>query len=574
MNPLMVFDFADSKGNNQQIAFEKPISVVTANSLSEVKTAFQEVEKQLAKGNYAAGFVSYEAAPAFDRAFRVHKQTEWPLVCFGIFDEPVEGVNLSEGEYQLSPWEMEGTFADYQTGMRRIKEAIEFGNTYQVNYTTRLRSHFKGSPYSFYKQLSVNQQAQYSAFLQLGNHSILSASPELFFRRDGNQLTAKPMKGTAKRGRWEEEDKQQIDHLVESEKERAENLMIVDLLRNDLGRVAVPGSIHVPRLFEIETYPTVHQMTSTINATLLEDTSIFQIFQALFPCGSITGAPKVRTMEYIAALETSARNIYCGALGYITPKKEAVFNVPIRTVMMDHRTGEAVYGTGGGVTWDSTPEAEFRELQTKAQFLTEKRPEFELLETMKLEEGRFPLLEYHLNRAGKSSAYFNRPFNDADIRNQADKLASEHPEGVYKVRLLLDAAGHGKLTITPISEPPLKVKASLAAEPVNEHDVFLFHKTTHRQVYDRHNRNDVFTVLLWNQKNELTEFTMANLVVKYQGEFFTPPVSSGLLAGTYREKLLEEGIIKERELAKEDLGNFEELWMINGLRGWVRVELV
>ncbi|MFQ3545314.1 aminodeoxychorismate synthase component I [Halobacillus rhizosphaerae] len=574
MNPLMVFDFADDKGNNQQISFEKPISVVTANSLSEVKTAFHEVEKQLAKGNYAAGFVSYEAAPAFDRAFRVHKQSEWPLVWFGIFDEPVEELKISEGEYQLSQWEMEGTFADYQTGMKKIKEAIEVGNTYQVNYTTRLRSHFKGNAYSFYKQLSKNQQAQYSAFLQLGNRSILSASPELFFKRHGNQLTAKPMKGTAKRGRWAEEDKQQMDHLVESEKERAENLMIVDLLRNDLGRVAVPGSIHVPKLFEIETYPTVHQMTSTVNAALLEETSILQIFQALFPCGSITGAPKVRTMEYIAALETSARNIYCGAVGYITPTKEAVFNVPIRTVMIDHRTGEAVYGTGGGVTWDSTPEAEFHELQTKAKFLTEKRPEFDLLETMKLEEGQFPLLEYHLNRAGKSSAYFNRPFNDADIRIQTDKLASEHPQGVYKVRLLLDAAGDCKLTISPISEPPLKVKASLASEPVNEHDVFLFHKTTHRQVYNRHNRNDVFTVLLWNQKNELTEFTMANLVVKHQGEFYTPPVTSGLLAGTYRERLLEEGFLKERKLNKEDLGSFEEIWMINGVRGWVRVEMV
>ncbi|WP_318036114.1 aminodeoxychorismate synthase component I [Halobacillus salinarum] len=349
MNPYLLYQFANSEGSLQEVAFSHPVTIITAYKLEQVQPAFAKAEEALNQGRFVAGYVSYEAAPAFDEAFKTYSKTDWPLVWFGVFEHPHDGPEPDEGNFHVSDWKLDGRFSDYQKGIDAIKEAIEQGNTYQVNYTSRLKAHFEGNDYSFFKQLAANQHASYSAYLQLGERRILSASPELFFRMDGNKLTTKPMKGTAKRGRWTEEDQRLASELTLSEKDKAENLMIVDLLRNDLGRMAVPGTVQVPRLFELETYPTVHQMTSTIQAALPRGVTMYEIFQALFPCGSITGAPKVRTMQYIAELETAPRNVYCGAIGFMTPEREAVFNVPIRTVMLDHGSKEAVYGSGAGL---------------------------------------------------------------------------------------------------------------------------------------------------------------------------------------------------------------------------------
>lgn len=569
----LVFEYPDASGKNYTYAFSEPRQVLTTNSVEEVQQVFRDVDRFLDEGYFVAGYVSYEAAPAFDSSFKVHEESSWPLVWFGVFEQPVPALERDLATYQTSEWQLKGSFASYQKGIEEIKKGIERGDTYQVNYTTRLEAEFSGDDWSFYRQLTRNQQASYSAYLRMGDRRLLSASPELFFRIDGGHVTTKPMKGTAKRGRTVQEDEEQVNHLLTSEKEQAENLMIVDLLRNDLGRIAVPGSIHVPRLFEVETYPTVHQMTSTVQGALAESYTMFDVFQALFPCGSITGAPKVRTMEYIQRLESTPRDVYCGAIGFMTPNKEAIFNVPIRTVMIDEANNKAVYGTGGGVTWDSTSKGEYEEIQTKAQLLKESRPVFSLLETMKLEDGVYPLLNQHLKRLESSAYYFKRECRVKEINEKLHEVALQFPTGSYKIRLLVEESGDWKMEVSALPDSPPNVKCALAETPVDEQDPFLFHKTTNRSVYEKHTSPGAFSVLLWNTEGELTEFTTGNLVVKIADHYYTPPVTSGLLAGTFRQQLLDEGTIVEKVLYVEDWPLFEEIWFINGLRGWIKADI-
>ncbi|MCM3609917.1 aminodeoxychorismate synthase component I [Planococcus sp. MERTA32b] len=578
-NPYLLFEFQNGQGDIEPLEFKEPIRILQSRDLSEVPSIMEEIDEATEQGFYAAGFVSYEAAPAFHPEMEIREIGSLPLIWFGIYENPdatAEKTPPSE-PYSVGAWKLSGSPAHYKNGIARIKSAIAEGHTYQVNYTERLHTDFSGSDFAFYRQLARNQQAGYGAYLNIGGHSILSASPELFFKVEDGKLTTKPMKGTAPRGRTLEEDKARIAELLASEKERAENLMIVDLLRNDMSRLAKRGTVGVDKLFEVETYPTVHQMTSTITAELAPGLKIMDWFKALFPCGSITGAPKISTMQTIAALESAPREVYCGAIGYITPAKDAVFSVPIRTVTIDKETNRARYGVGGGVTWDSTSEGEFRELQTKAEVLTARRPDFELLESLKLENGIYPLQSYHMKRLLDSAAYFNFPADEAAITTSLAELAEEFPQGIFKVRLLLSRTGEFKReaqSTEAITEP---VNCTLAPSAIDSKNPFLYHKTTYRQVYEKAAKTmpaEAFSVLLWNERQELTEFAIGNLAVEKDGEFFTPPVSCGLLAGTFRQQLLDAGEIKEKIIRKDELGDYDAVWFINSVRGWLRVEMI
>ncbi|CEG21367.1 Aminodeoxychorismate synthase component 1 [Planococcus massiliensis] len=577
MNPYLLFEFRNSEGKIEPKVFTDPVEILQTERLEEIPLMMEKIETALQKGFYAAGYLSYEAAPAFNSAMKVNKSAEMPLAWFGIFDQVhAQQAEFQEEEYSVSDWKMASSKSLYKEGISRIKTAIEEGHTYQVNYTERLHADFTGSDRSFYRQLARNQQADYAAYLDLGKHRILSASPELFFRIKDGTIEAKPMKGTAKRGRTLAEDKAKADELLASEKEQAENLMIVDLLRNDMSRLAKKGTVHVSDLYKVETYPTVHQLTSTVKAELQDSLAVFDWFTALFPCGSITGAPKVSTMEYIAALEQTARDVYCGAIGFITPEKEAIFNVPIRTVVIDAEKETARYGVGGGITWDSTSEGEYQELYAKAEVLTARRPEFQLLESLRLEDGKYPLIDYHMERMKNSAAYFYFPGNEKKLRKQLKECAKAHPKGVYKVRLLLSKTGEIAVEaqkITPIKEPVL---CQLALEPVNSQNPFLFHKTTHREIYEQHESEveGVFTVLLWNEQGQLTEFAIGNLVVEMNGRLYTPPVENGLLVGTYRQFLLDTGKIEEKEIHKNDLAECDAIWFINSVRGWLKTKII
>jgi len=416
--------------------------------------------------------------------------------------------------------------------------------------------------------------AKYSAFLNLGRHQILSASPELFFHRAGPYLQTKPMKGTRPRGRWREEDAALAAELASAEKDRAENLMIVDLLRSDLGRIAVTGSVRVPKLFEFEQYPTLWQMTSTIEAQIPPQTGLVEIFAALFPCGSVTGAPKVSAMKRIAALETSPRGPYCGAVGVVTPSGEAVFNVAIRTAVLDTESETLRYGVGGGIVWDSAAESEYDEALSKAAILAAEVPEFALLETLLWEDGNYVLRERHLARLLSSAEHFGRQVERAVLETALDSAAAHFNDAKRRVRLLVSPGGtpHVEASfLLPLPDAPQL--AAVATTPVRRSDPFLCHKTTHRSVYEAHRQAhpEAFDVLLWNELGELTEFTIGNLVIELGGLLWTPPRECGLLGGVLRAELLAEGKIYEHILRREDLEIAEGIWLINSVRGFVPV---
>lgn len=581
-SPTLIFDFVDDINTAQRVIFSDPIRVISVNQVAHIEAALREVEQFVNQGYYAAGYVSYEAAPAFDSAFSVSSKSALPLLWFGIFDQPSSAVNNCpwEEKFRFTPWESTVTQEQYRQHVKKIKQAISQGETYQVNYTMRLRSYFEGDDLGLYHRLIKAQQAGYAAYLNLGRMRILSISPELFFNLDGQNIVTRPMKGTAKRGRWQEEDEVNASWLRSSEKNRAENVMIVDLLRNDLGRIAQVGSVRVPQLFEIEKYPTLFQMTSTVSAKLLPNLSVAEIFQSLFPCGSITGAPKISTMRLIAELENEPREIYCGSIGFMNPNGTATFNVAIRTLLMDSETGMAEYGVGGGITWDSVDDDEYHEALTKADVLGLECPPFELLETLKLDNGEYALRDRHVERLVKSAQYFGLPIEAPRVMQSLQEHAKHHGGASRRVRLLASQNGAIRVESVPLTDlagvSGAAMPVALARTPVSKHNRFLYHKTTNRSLYEAHRAQSAqtFDVLLWNDNGEITEFTNGSIVVEMDGVKLTPALESGLLPGTFRAQLLADGVVEEKVLSLDDLQHATQIWFINSVRGWVRVYLV
>jgi len=380
------------------------------------------------------------------------------------------------------------------------------------------------------------------------------------------------MKGTAPRGRWASEDAEQRNKLETSEKNRAENLMIVDLLRNDLGRVSVPGTIRVPRLFDVERYATLFQMTSTIESVCRPGTALVDLFGALFPCGSVTGAPKIRSMKMIRSLEASPRGVYTGALGLVRPGGDCTFSVAIRTLVLDTGTGRAVFGVGGGITYDSTPADEYDECLAKARFLTVAPPAFQLIETLRLEDGVYFLPGRHVARMVESAAFFEFPLEESMVCAALEAIRVEHPRGVWKVRLLVSSRGEIHSEASPLIGPKDQVwRVGLATAPLDSANHFLCHKTTHRIFYEQpvQERADCDDLIFWNERGEVTESSIANVVVELDGKRWTPPRSSGLLAGTFREELLALGEIREKVILKEELKCAQGLFLINSVRRWI-----
>ena len=359
------------KNNNEWLHFTKPHHIISVSNLDDVHSALQEVERLVNSNNWhAAGFVSYEAAPAFDSALPVLAVGDFPLLWFGLYSEP-QIIQASEifkdlGGLADLDWAPSIERESYNTAIEKIKDHIALGRTYQVNYTMRLNTEFNGSDWNFFQRLAQSQN-KYAAYIDTGRHVICSASPELFFKLDGDRIFSRPMKGTVKRGLTTTEDKELSEWLHSSVKNRAENVMIVDMIRNDMGRICRPGTVQVPHLFATEPYPTLWQMTSTVTGTTSAPFS--DIMAAMFPCASITGAPKVRTMEIIRGLEPRPRSLYTGTIGYLAPGRQAQFNVAIRTAILNRETGQASYGIGSGIVWDSDAAAEWDECLLKARIL-------------------------------------------------------------------------------------------------------------------------------------------------------------------------------------------------------------
>ncbi len=560
-----------------------PAGVVEARRPQEVPGVLAAAEAAAARGLWAVGFVAYEAAPGLDPALAVRPRArddpfaDLPLAWFALF-EGREPVGLAEPGTPPDPpppgaWRPEVDDRRYRADVEAIRSLIASGEVYQVNHTLRLRARLAGDPRGLYRDLCLAQRGAYNAYLALGRYHVCCASPELFFERTGDRVVVRPMKGTAPRGRWPEEDRAARERLRTSAKDRAENAMIVDLLRNDLGRVARPGTVRWPRLFEAERYETVWQLTSTVEAELRPGVGLADLFRALFPSGSVTGAPKVRAMRAIAELEASPRGVYTGAVGYLAPGGDrlARFAVAIRTAVLDAETGVAEYGTGGGITYDSDPEAERREAVAKAAVLAVRRPSFELLETVRAEPGgRIPFLEDHLDRLGASASYFGFAFD----RPRAASLllaAARGAEAPLRLRLTLARSGALDLRAEPLPGPsPSPVRLAVDAPSVDPADPLWFHKTTARDRYReaaaRH--PDADDVLLVNLGGEVTESTIANLAVRIGGRWWTPPLEAGLLPGVFRARLLRAGRLRERPIRAEELPGAEALALLNAVRLW------
>jgi len=462
----------------------------------------------------------------------------------------------------------------YKAAITQIRKHIAEGRTYQVNYTMHLQTAFTGNAWDLFLHL-VQSQNNHAAYVDTGRYAICSASPELFFQLEGDAITCRPMKGTVKRGRTTIEDEEQSEWLKNSAKNRAENVMIVDMVRNDLGRVAEIGSVCVPELFATERYPTLWQMTSTVTART--NASLTDIFSALFPSASITGAPKVSTMKIINALETSPRRVYTGSIGYISPQRKATFNVAIRTALIDREAQQAEYGVGGGIVWDSTGVDEYDEALLKAHVLTKQHPQFSLLETMLwTPEAGFYLLDKHLARVVDSANYFDISISKEKLDEYLNRISSKFTSA-QRVRLLLDQSGILESEVVPFQPTQMdqSLNVCLAKEPINSGNVFLFHKTTQRDVYESalSDFSGADDVLLYNELGELTEFTIGNLVVELDGKLFTPPISCGVLSGTFRTHLLETGQVVERTIPIQQLKDCTSIFRVNSIRKWQNVHI-
>jgi para-aminobenzoate synthetase/4-amino-4-deoxychorismate lyase len=561
------------------LEFDNPVRIVEATELSAVMPLIEEIEAAADNGLYAAGFVTYEAASAFDQALKTRTPGRLPLAWFGLFSNVRRHRQLPwavQPTDTLYEWKSSIELPEYRRAIRAIRSAIENGDTYQANFTFRLRTTFEGDPRSLFSRLITAQPVSYAAYVDTGTHVICSASPELFFNLSDDTIVARPMKGTTRRGFTLAEDRKLALALYDSSKNRAENLMIVDMVRNDLGRIATPGSVRVGSLFDLETYESVHQLTSTVTAKTTQPIS--NILQALFPCASITGAPKVRTMELLADLETTPRGIYTGAIGYVAPDQQAQFNVAIRTVHVDRHLQTAEYGTGGGILWDSGADEEYRECAAKAAILTAERPSFALLETLLWEPGRgFFLLQRHLERLGQSAAYFDFPFDHESVERVVLLSVDSHEENPQRVRLLLSRDGSIRVEQEAIIAPTdTGWQIAMAESAIDCANVFLYHKTTARNVYDRARDSapGYDDVLLWNADGRLTESTLANLVIERDGRSYTPPAEDGLLAGTFREELVRGGKLAVRKIYRQDLVQCDRIWLINSVRRWIRVNRV
>ncbi|WP_455461451.1 aminodeoxychorismate synthase component I [Streptococcus salivarius] len=547
--------------------FTDAIKELKTKNIKEVKHLLAEVEAYQNKGYYAVGYVSYEAAPAFETKFQVIDgplMSEY-LLYFTIHEtvqtEPIpltyEPISLPESWQELTSAEV------YKAAIEQIHHHIRQGDTYQVNYTVQLQQNLTADPFAIYNRLVVEQNAHYNAFIQHDDVSIISISPELFFKKDGDRLTTRPMKGTTNRGLTSESDLKQAQWLAQDQKNRSENMMIVDLLRNDMNRISKIGSEDVKSLCQVEQYSTVWQMTSTIETQLLPNSRLSDVFQALFPCGSITGAPKIATMEIIKKVEKQSRGVYCGAIGILVPQGPSIFNVAIRTLQLEGT--KAIYGVGGGITWDSNWEAEYEETKQKAAVLYRQNPKFDLISTGRVHQGKLLFLEEHMKRLQESSRYFDYPFNAEKAHNQATALCqSLDLDTDYRLKMSLKKDGELKFEhsqLTNLSDDFCQARLVEQRHPLDS--PYTFFKTSYRP----HLSIELHEQIYYNHEGQLLETSIGNIVLKIEDQLYTPPVHLGLLNGIYRQSLIAENKLKEKVLTVKDLKQAQAIYGCNAVRG-------
>ena len=571
MHRKTVIDF---RALGERYTFTQPIKELKTRDLSEVADLLAQVESYQEQGYYVVGYVSYEAAPAFEEKLAVHKApllAEY-LLYFTVHDRvETSPIPLTYEEVDLpSKWQEVTSAEEYEKAISQIHHHLRQGDTYQVNYTVQLKQDLSANPFAIYNRMVVEQEAGYNAYVEHDEMAVISMSPELFFEQNDRELTTRPMKGTTKRGLTDQEDLAQASWLEQDPKNRSENMMIVDLLRNDMNRISEVGSEHVERLCQVEQYSTVWQMTSTIKSQLRPDVDLVEIFRSLFPCGSITGAPKIATMEIIKDLEPQPRGVYCGTIGLLLPNGRRIFNVAIRTIQLHQ--GKAIYGVGGGITWDSTWESEYREVHQKAAVLYRKQPRFQLITTGKISQKQLLFEDQHLERLTKASRYFAYPFDSENLRQKIGKecqACDSHQD--YRLRIILRKSGGMEVSrqlLAPLS--PSFCKAKLCLQEADLNQSFTYFKTTHRP----HLNLDKQEIIYHNAAGELLETSIGNLVLKIAGKLYTPPTSLGILPGIYRQHLLETGQVEEKVLTVPDLNQAEAVYGCNAVRGLYELEVI
>jgi len=591
-----LIDFSDpwdASAPRLRHAFGAPLRVLQALRPDEVPAVLDAVEQAARAGLWCVGGLRYEAAPAFDAALAVHGQPAGdaaPLAWFAVHAAPQPRPQDEADDAQDAPrivWEAPLPRPAFDEALARIQQGIAEGRYYQVNYTAPLTGRFTGAAQALFAALQRAQPGGYAAWMDMGAAQALSVSPELFFDwragADGRgAILTRPMKGTAARGATPEEDAAREQQLRASPKERAENVMIVDLLRNDLSRVAQPGSVQVPRLLHTQALPTVWQMTSDVRAETRSGTRLAHVFAALFPCGSVTGAPKVEAMRAIRALEAGPRGIYCGALGVVRPDPEggagaiaATFNVPIRTLELH---GDQVRcGIGSGIVWGAQAPQEWREWAAKRAFVERASEPFDLLETLALVDGRLRHRAEHLARLRQGAAHFGYPWDAHTLDECLDDLVRTHSAGQWRVRMLLDARGRPRAEAFPLAPTAGPVVLALADRPfAAAHGEFVRHKTTRRAHYAAfapQPGSGVFDTVLYNEAGEITETTFGNLAALLDGRWITPPLACGLLPGVGRAALLREGRVEEGVLRLQDVARVQAWAFVNSLRGWLPARL-
>ncbi len=593
-----------NRENKFSYLFINPVNIINYTTPHpNVKEIFSQMESFL-NNYYLAGFFSYELGYLMETALKEKKSFSFPLIWLGVYKNVISfnhqtgkfneyGTNILSNikfnpkKIKIENLKMEISRKEYLKNIAKIKKFIRSGNTYQVNYTTKYKFDFRGCPFSLYYNLRNRQPVSYNAFIKTEKHIIISCSPELFFRKKGNFINTRPMKGTIKRGRNKQEDTHNIQFLKNDPKNLSENIMIVDLFRNDLGRISQIGSIKTTNLFNIEKHKTLFQMTSEIKGKLRKNISLFELFRSIFPSGSVTGAPKIKTMQIIKKLESQERKVYTGGIGFLSPKKEAVFNIPIRTIIIDKNKGEL--GIGSGIVFDSNAEDEFLECKLKAKFISQKVTDFQLIETI-LWKNTFYLLNLHLKRLRSSAKYFDFYFDENIIYRQLLRLSANFKKNhFYKIRLLLNENGILNLRYKKLSgkfnfarhhqkQKVRKKTIIISSIPTHSKDTFKFHKTTNRTLYNKehtkYKQKGFFEVIFKNEKNQITEGSITNIFIKKGQHYYTPPIECGLLNGIYRQMFIKQNknvIIKI--ITEKDLINAEEIYLCNSIKGMTRVFL-
>ncbi len=570
--------------DNRSYYFGKPREVLALEDAADLEDYFRHLQL-LSKRYYLAGFFSYEFGYLLEDKLSPGPKVSFPYAWFGVFDRREvakkreagsgrweAGGGKREAGYGIRGLKLDVSYGEYAKNIAKIKRHLAAGDIYQANYTIKYKFGFHGSAQGLYEELKRKQRANYNVLAQCGKHTIISASPELFFAIDKGRIKVRPMKGTVARGRYPGEDACNRQFLVNDEKNRAENLMIVDLLRNDLGRISKAGSVKTKKMFEVEQYPTVHQMTSSIESRLKPNTSIFDLVKAVFPSGSVTGAPKIRCMQILRGLEKEERKIYTGAIGFFSPDGSAKFNVAIRTVLLEG--GKAEMGIGGGIVADSRAADEYAEAKLKGTFLTGAlRPDFKLIEALLYDNG-LKRLERHMARLKESADYFGFRPPPALISKALKLYAAKLGKGRYKLRLLVGEQGDFAMSHEKRGAPEKEYSIGISKHKTNSSDPFLYHKTTNRELYERERmkaaKKGLFDMLFFNQRAELTEGARTNVYIEEKGRLYTPPLECGLLNGIVRRGLVKKGTVVQKVMKRKDLLDADAVYISSAIIGFRR----